>query len=83
MKLFKYTMILGTSLFIFSNTANAIFAVEHRSFSGNGDPNSKSQLKNVKLLKMKDTVMLFSMESFMTKFQQEKQNTIMQMNLLN
>lgn len=42
MKLFKYTMILGTSLFIFSNTANAIFAVEHRSFSGNGDPNSKS-----------------------------------------
>lgn len=38
MKLFKYTLILGTSLFIFSNTANAIFAVEHRSFSGNGDP---------------------------------------------
>lgn len=38
MKLFKYTLILGTSALLFSNVANAIFTAEHRTFSGNGDP---------------------------------------------
>ena len=38
MKLLKYTLILGTSALLFSNVANAIFTVEHRAFSGNGDP---------------------------------------------
>lgn len=45
MKLFKYTLILGTSALLFSNVANAIFTAEHRTFSGNGDPKVEALVK--------------------------------------
>lgn len=45
MKLFKYTLILGTSALLLSNVANAYFTAEHRTFSGNGDPKVEELVK--------------------------------------
>lgn len=45
MKLFKYTLILGSTLLMYSNVANAIFTAEHRTFSGNGDPKVEALVK--------------------------------------